>query len=78
MHALASPNLFGRADANSSKQWHVAPRCKCLPAADVRCNTIGYLNGDNIIFKEDSVKIGTCPKVREIKIIYKEETKKKP
>ena len=28
----------------------------------------------NIIFKEDSVKIGTCPKVREIKIIYKEET----
>ena len=23
------------------------------------------------------MKIGTCPKVREIKIIYKEETKKK-
>ena len=38
--------------------------------------TIGYLNGDNIIFKEDIVKIGTCPKVREIKIIFKEETKK--
>ena len=43
-----------------------------------RSSPSGNLNGDYIIFKEDSVKIGTCPKVREIKIIYKEETEKKP
>ena len=42
-----------------------------------RSSPSGNLNGD-IIFKEDSVKIGTCPKVREIKIIYKEESEKKP